>query len=372
MNNSRQASETTVGPHQGLREDRVLQALRFLADPRTRSASQQEKEQFLRQKGITETEIAAAFSRANPSTISSLQTSPLNDPTAASRPLFIPPPILQEPVLWSAIKSIFTAVGAIAIGVLGYHMYLEGNRKKDYDSTECDDAKLFHSHEKNAHSSCLVDEDRLTEAIKKLQTEQELRHKELLLSIRELSSAINSSSDSARKPGGSVVLKDDEETAGKSFPIDARVESDEPIDIPAEVTGLIEKGLESTIQLIFSNFPPHKKLNKSNAKFKKLEGSLLLKKCGYVENSDFFEYSENQPGSRDSISQILAEIKTQKSNAGKSQNLLAASKADGSLLQSSLNQNALPRWLEKTSESQSLLESGKYNQTSLDKNSDES
>ena len=49
-----------------VREDQVSQALRFLSDPRTRSATQQEKEAFLRRKGLSEAEIAAGDTEADP------------------------------------------------------------------------------------------------------------------------------------------------------------------------------------------------------------------------------------------------------------------------------------------------------------------
>jgi hypothetical protein len=87
----------------------------------------------------------------------------------------------------------------------------------------------------------------------------------------------------------------------------------ESVDIPCEVSKLIESGLDSTIQLVLSCEPPHKKLNKSNLKFKKLEGSILLKLCGYNENADFFEYDGKNSSSRASITSVLSEIERQKS-----------------------------------------------------------
>ena len=308
MNNAWQSSENNSGSNPGLREDRILQALKFLNDSRTRSATQQEKEQFLRHKGLTDTEISSSFSRANSAIVNSLQSSSLNDAQGGTRPLYIPPPIMEEPILWSALKSIFSAVGAMAIGVLGYHIYTEGSQRKEPGPQLFDHAS-FKGNESFSQPPSFVTEDALTETIKKLQTDQELRHKELILSIRELSQSLRPQKEGSRKPGSSVVLPGDElplMACKEDIPV-------ESVDIPCEVSKLIESGLDSTIQLVLSCEPPHKKLNKSNLKFKKLEGSILLKLCGYNENADFFEYDGNNSSSRASITSVLSEIERQKS-----------------------------------------------------------
>lgn len=349
MNNAWQSSENNSGSNRGLREDLVLQALKFVNDPRTRSATQQEKESFLRQKGLTDTEISSSFSRANPAIVTSLQSSSLNDPHGGTRPLYIPAPVLEEPILWSALKSIFSAVGAMAIGVLGYHLYSEGSLKKEPGPQIFEHAN-FKGNESFSQPSSFVTEDALTETIKKLQTDQELRHKELIISIRELSQSLRPKQDCLRKPGGSVVLPCDE------FPPIANMKdfSIESVDIPYEVSKLVGSGLDSTIQLVLSCEPPHKKLNKSNAKFKKLEGSVLLKLCGYNENSDFFEYEGKDTTSQAFITSVLSEIEHQKSKLVIPDITQDSPHIQQPSLACSPDDKVVPPWLVKTSTSSSI------------------
>ena len=315
MNNAWQASgNPPVTTPAGLREDRILQALKFLSDPRTRSASQQDKERFLRQKGLTENEIEASFSRANSASTSS-QSLSFNDPAPAFRPVYLPPQTVDEPIIWAAIKSIFSAVGAMAIGVLGYHQYLDVNRMKENEHGTCDNSNNFLGEDRCASTSAFITEDQLNEVLKTIKAEQEIKHKELMLSIRELSSSIVPTRLYERKPGGSVVVeKNDVLLVAQS---QEGILTD-PLDIPTEVSKLVQGGLESIVKLIFATYPPHKKLNKSNIKFKKLEGSLLLRHCGYVETNEFFEFHATDTSLQERITDVLNEFENQASAERKS------------------------------------------------------
>ena len=285
-----------------LREDQVTQAVRFLTDPRTRASNASERESFLRQKGLTDSEISAAIMRANPQTVASLHASPYNQAgqSGSAAPLYIPAPIMEEPILWSAVKSIFGAVGAMAIGVIGYHMYVQEGKPSGSSSSSVPREELHASFQSEGNGN-MVTEERLNSVIKELTAAQELRHKELLFSIRDLSQALTEVKG-RRKLGGSVVLPDSEVHVAE-----APSTSELPCDVPLEVAKLIEAGLDSVVQLVLSSL--NKKLNKSNQKFKKLEGSALLRFCGYKETESFFTLEEVRQSNVDSV---LSEIQNQR------------------------------------------------------------
>ena len=296
-----------------VREDQVVQAVHFMNDARTRHASQQEKESFLRQKGLTDAEIAASLARSNPATVTSL---------------YIPPPIIEEPILWSAVKSIFSAVGAMAIGVMGYHMYSEGDRKEQSrdqpPSSSSSDALNLYSPPVGAG----VSEEKLNEAIRQLSTAQELRHKELLVSIRQLSSRVESISHGGRKPGGSVVPPVEPVVTASAPAVESPVTAVadrvdvtiEDLNLEAEVAEAISNKLDGTINLILCSIDKNKRINKSNARFKKLEGVKLMRFCGYKEGPEFFELQMDQLDTyRANATRVISEIKRQRElGAGKS------------------------------------------------------
>lgn len=297
---------------QPVREEQVTQAVRFLTDSRTRNATQTEKESFLRQKGLTDAEISAAFARSNAPTVTSLQRSPLNDPQNPNRPLYIPPPVIEEPIVWSALKSIFSAVGAMAIGVLGYHVYQGTRLPHDNDKPQSSNGPSVNSSSSFQPSQYDLQKQLETE-IRRITVEQELRHKELLIAIRELSASVEGKVKTHRKPGGSVVTDvgviscENETTVVHEDVPDISAES---IDLEAEVSKAIDDGIDPTIQLVLSNLDKNKKLNKSNLKFKKLEGNRLLSFCGYSETGEFFELRTDQlDAARNHACTVTEEIK---------------------------------------------------------------
>ena len=304
-----QPSMNSVSPPSGppLREDQIVQAIRFLRDNRTQSASQQEKESFLRQKGLSDAEIAAAISRSS---------APAQEPTALQRPIYVPPPVVEEPILWSALKSIFGAVGAIAIGVIGYQYYLETTKK---DNKEDNRDSLISPWGTSSPDPQVDREriDKLAASVESLKSEQALRHKELILSIRELTSVMRETN--GRKPGGTVytgdletVQKQEDHSAHPAT--SSSTTEDQPleaVDIPAEVAKLFELGIDSTMQFILSSPEKNKKLNKTNPRFEKFAGSKLLRFVGYKEDAEFFTLTEAQS---DKVEQVIEEIKKQRTN----------------------------------------------------------
>lgn len=297
---------------QPLREEQVTQAVRFLTDSRTRTATQTDKESFLRQKGLTDAEISAAFARSNASTVTSLRGSPLNDPQNPSRPLYIPPPVIEEPIVWSALKSIFSAVGAMALGILGYHVYQGTQLPQEIDKQQISTGPSVGSSSSFQPSQYDLQKQLETE-IRRITVEQELRHKELLIAIRELSTSVEGKGKATRKPGGSVVTdfgvnsSENETTVVQEDVPDISAES---IDLEAEVTRAIDDGIDATIQLVLSNIEKNKKLNKSNLKFKKLDGNSLLSYCGYRETADFFELrTDHLDAARNHACTVTEEIK---------------------------------------------------------------
>lgn len=309
-----QSRESGNFPPGVMREDQITQAMRFLADPRTQTASHEQKQDFLRNKGLSDAEVDAAFSRYQAST----QT---NKPQPINQPIYVRPAFMDEPILWSAIKSIFSAVGAMAIGVLGYHAFLSNDQleKESTISTPLNtEAGLTSANGRT------VSEERLLEAMSELSVKQELRHKELLLSIRELSNSLTSTSI-ARKPGGAIVLPATsriEANGDKGVPRDwKRVEEQEtshdsaqekaldhePLNIEAEVQSAIEQGVDGTLLLILSSPENNRKLNKSNPRFKKLEGNRLVAYAGYADTGEFLELLANRDDQLKINSQTIIE-----------------------------------------------------------------
>jgi hypothetical protein len=298
-----------VNPSTGppIREEQVTQAVRFLADSRTKSASQQEKESFLRQKGLTDSEIAAAISRSNPQTTQGLATS------TALRPIYIPPPVIEEPIIWSALKSIFGAFGAMAIGVIGYHLYRDS--KPDNEKTEPSSDK-WTSNVTNNESATEERIDKLAASIEAMKVEQALRHKELLVSIRELTSS--QTCNTRRKPGGSVVMHDTCESASSlEMGSDQMQQSRESINISSEIASAIASGTDTSLQLILSSVD--KKLNKSNPRFKKFQGNKILQYVGFIEDDEFIRVPIDKiESARGVASDIIEEMKRQRANKDES------------------------------------------------------
>jgi hypothetical protein len=268
-----------------LREDLVTQATRFLTDSRTKASNPRDKERFLKDKGLTDDEIAAAFARSSQSTVSTLLNSNYNDPSNQSRPLYIPPPIIEEPILWSAVKSVFSALGAIAIGVVGYHLYQKELSPQRSISLPIET--------KIPAASESVTQDQLDEAVRRISATQELRHKEIMLSIRGLTSMVEGLGSPVRKPGGSISVRDDD----KDYVFQGKIESTRPEEVPiatefslaTEVSLAIENGTDIILQLILTSLEKYKKLNKSNQRFEKLGNCRLLDFCGFKDTGDYWE-----------------------------------------------------------------------------------
>ena len=296
-----------------IREDQVVQAVRFLMDPRTSSSSQSDRESFLRQKGLTDAEIAAAISRANPALVQS------------SSHVYVPAPISDEPIIWSALKSIFSAIGSVAIGVVGYHMYAQHPPSEQ---------PTYFPEKKNDSY------EKLSTAISELASLQELRHKEILMMIK---------SDKGAKLGLSLQLPDDavpvlaparnaliedvpkiavpapevstevplletslgEKASKPAVPLymeEPKIDVD-VFNMKTQVSMLISEKLDSIAQLIASAKHP-RKLNVSNPKFVPLMTKFpsLLTHCGFVLEGNFWIN-----GDQAVLKQLVDEIQLQKS-----------------------------------------------------------
>jgi hypothetical protein len=283
-----------------MREDQINQAVRFLSDPRTQSASAQERQAFLKQKGLTEEEISAAYSRYRSMEKPHVQ-----------QPIYARPAFMDEPILWSAIKSIFSAVGAMAIGVVGYHAYASSTvNDKERSIPGRTDSPAF------AMQEGLVTEDKLNEIIKEMEAKQELRHKEVMLALRNVSSSIENDSR-VRKAGGSIVIP--ERTAKETdkvpegpcdLPLVPEQVEREAVDFECEVQDAIDSGLDGTLLLILSSIESNSRLNKSNPRFNKLEGNKLLIAVGYHDRGEYFELSrEDMDRSKSDAREIVEVIK---------------------------------------------------------------
>ena len=291
-----------AGSTRSMREDYLTQAVRFLSDPRTRSASQGEKEDFLRKKGLTEDEIRTAFERYQ-------STKPQND-LSNNQPVYVRPAFMDEPILWSAMKSIFSAVGAMAIGVIGYHMYAK----------EIASMSPLASHDKAdrvnpdgvwMESTKGVSEEKFMDVIQELTAKQELRHKEIMVSIRELSSRLSNIS-SERKPGGTVVIESvpvsESSTASTSEGI--AIKRFEDIDVLAEVKSAIETGVDATLLLLLASLDNNKRINLTNPRFKKLSDNTILRHVGYKEEGEFLVLPQtSMDESRIKAQQVLMELR---------------------------------------------------------------
>ena len=314
-----------------IREDQVVQAIRFLRDQRTQTATQQEKEAFLRQKGLTDAEIAAAISRCNPPAQS---VGGNYHESSIQRPIYVPPPIVEEPILWSAIKSIFGALGAVAIGVIGYQYYLESTKKHQLEDPGSPLSKWKSNADESENAQRI---DRLATSVEALKSEQALRHKELILSIRELTNVLKNSN--VRKPGGTVVEADSIAVTDSLPLIEPVIEPIlESVDILSEVSSLRESGLDTTLQLVLTSLDKNKKLNKTNPRFANFSGNKLLQLAGFKEGEDFWTLEEKNSTA---IEEILTEIKRQRNSHVET--LSVTDTAVGS-------QPVLPPWLVAKSE----------------------
>ena len=99
---------------------------------------------------------------------------------------------------------------------------------------------------------------------------------------------------SVRKPGGSIFLPDSnaiakEESFVAQDAVAGKDQFDESMNVSQEVSRALMDGLDGTLLLILSSIENNKRLNKSNQRFKKLEGNKLLAYCGYDDKGDFFE-----------------------------------------------------------------------------------
>jgi hypothetical protein len=284
------------------RDDRIEQALRFLSDPRTQTAPQKEKEDFLRRKGLNDDEIRAAFSRYD--SVSRKDVPPF-------QPVYVRPAFMDEPILWSAIKSIFSALGAVALGVVGHQAYLGGHEVKDEQNTIASEGQ-------DTSQEFLVSEDRLQEILREFTAKQELRHKEILLTLRDLTNRIENVSR-GRKPGGSIVVSQANETqssesaeavhddANSSSPL---MQTMTPEEISFALSESVKNGSDTSLLLILQSIDSNRKLNKSNPRFKKLGDSPLLRFVGFEDRGDFFELTmDNLDTARTKARELVSELK---------------------------------------------------------------
>lgn len=284
-----------------IREDQVNQAVRFLSDPRVQSSNWtiEGKEAFLRQKGLTDSEIAASLSRS---------ISQKADIKNFQVPSF--PHANSEPVLWSVVKSIFSAIGAVAIGVVGYHMYLDSKtgvdgKKDEKTKNSNEEITNYFSNNNSENINSLI------ESINTLKSINELRYKEIMSNIRDISYSINSNA-SARKPGGSVVL-----TPVSPEPV---LDKQEEVDTEELIEGVRSEGSMSQIGLVLlnlvnSNFSDiNKKINISSNRFKNIfnnetKANKLLTFCGFQREGVFLVFNqstENVANSKLILSRINA------------------------------------------------------------------
>jgi len=299
------------------REDQISQAVRFFADPRTRSASLTEKEDFLRRKGLTEEEIRTAFSRYQ-------STQPSFDPMQ-QQPVYIRPAFMDEPILWSVVKSIFSAVGAMAIGVIGYHMYAK-ELASAASLSPVENSDKVSPDGVWKESSKLVCEGKFLEVMEDMAVKQELRHKEIMVSIRELSSRL-STVYTERKPGGSVVIPTSvvalpahvEPSTSSSTPAvpDAKLDiMTDDFDLVAEIKSAIDAGIDTTLLLVLSSLDSSRKLNKTNPRFKKLAGNRILKHVGFKDEAEFLELPKsNFEDCRIRAQKVLIDLKAYRDEA---------------------------------------------------------
>jgi hypothetical protein len=285
-----------------LREDQIIQAVKFLTDSRTQSASTGDKESFLRHKGLTEPEIAAAMQRA--------AAVPFLPRVASASSMN-----MEEPILWAAIKSIFSALGAMAIGVIGYQAYQDATR---VTTTGVTPAHLDVSGDDR--NSALIGseaEERIMEVIRQMKADQALRHTEILQRLREVSELVRESKGSNRKAGVSVVLDHNVSTVEEK--VESATPSTEAVNTRSEsfviadlVAKAIAAGQDSTLILVLSSIDKNKRLNKLNQRFAKLAGSALLKYCGYNETDEFFEMGKD-PDAYVRATEVVDELRKQRS-----------------------------------------------------------
>ncbi len=334
-----------------VREDQINQAIKFLTDQRTQNASAADKDAFLRHKGLTDAEISAAMQRV---------ATPL-----LSMPFPVPQHMnMEEPILWAAIKSIFSAVGAMAIGVIGYHAYLDSSSQLNVPDTA-----ITGKDDNGVVANNTIDsgaEERILEVIRQMKAEQALRHFELLQRIRELTDTVNRSGleKSLRKPGGSIVLDSTIPDPGAITEVEAQGaapvsdSTNANFDVQSHVENAIADGIDTTLLLVLSNLDKNRKLNKQNTRFSRLAGSLILDYCGFVEGSQFFELSDSANAFCNTRAiEIVQEIKKQKAAKESKQSDIPLTKPDEPAVPKS--DAVLPPWIANTTSTPNLEPSEK-------------
>jgi len=241
---------------QSVREQEVVQALRFLNDPRVISSPRQEKETFLVSKGLTQPEIAQALARAD-----------------AALP-FLSPPLPPTEGLWSAVATTAAFLAAMGAGAFLYQLWLNNREPvKQLDpSSELSEVKS---------------------AIEELSVKSEIRGNEQTKLLKELVANQVLPVSAERKPASSIFISTPATTTSS----------------PAEVVSIEELARElrltaslPTVQMILQNlvsYPDddkYRKVNLANDRFKSKissgPGFELLKQAGFVLTGEILTFSK--------------------------------------------------------------------------------
>jgi Pex14 N-terminal domain/PUB domain len=249
---------------QPAREQEVVQALRFLQDPRVLNAPRQQKESFLVSKGLTQHEISQALARAD-----------------AALP-FLSAPVGPPESLWSMIGTTAAFVAAMGAGAFFYQLWLDHNAQSRQVTR--DDKELLEQMQE------------LKRAVRDLSAASEYRSKEQLKVVKELVGSQSTLQTTDRKPASSIMMTSPDTTAS--------VLSEEPKIEDVSEEELIRELKTSqslpTVQMLLQNlvaYPgddKYRKINLASDRFKIKIGSgpglELLKAVGFMHAGDLLTF----------------------------------------------------------------------------------
>lgn len=246
-----------------VREPEVLQALRFLQDPRVLNAPRQQKESFLVSKGLSSAEVSQALARAD-----------------AALPFLSPPPSTS---VWSMVATAGAFVAAMGAGAFLYQLWKD--QEPPAPQTDLKEA---------------IEE--LRASLRDMSVSQEVRSKDQLKLLKEIV-AQQQPTEILRKPASSIILD-----------VPACYERAED-DLIAE---LRESAVLPTVLMILQNliaYPTedkYRKVNLSNARFKEKiangVGFDVLRVAGFVKVGDSLNYTNSDLSDAERVLHALESV----------------------------------------------------------------
>ena len=234
-----------MSEHITVREPEVMQALRFLQDPRVLNAPRQQKESFLVSKGLSSAEISQALARAD-----------------AAQPFLSPPPTTT---VWSMVATAGAFIAAMGAGAFLYRMW------KDQEPAK-------------PQAEVKEELEELKSMLRDMSASQEVRSKDQFKLLKEIATK-HVDTPVTRKPASSIVIDAPACTARSEDELIAELQ---------------QSAVFPTVQMILQNliaYPgddKYRKVNLANNRFKdKIASGIgleVLKIAGFSKDGEMLCY----------------------------------------------------------------------------------